>query len=377
MLGPRSEHAWRRIGLTCRMIQYRYCLNTIILSNNYAGKSESRSIDGPTWAEPAVYRGGMTKTNPAFTSAESDLFPDDAPASDARSTREAFLKRSRSGYTKIRHAFVQVPPSTTNAGSKPALLPVFARNHRAAVLYLAVLTNWTWLARSDEALPADTWIRFLESDKPNALTWTTQSLSHAWKVLEENKLVVRKLENRLKKVTPLQESGSGSGYSSPDGSRSGVYFILPDEFWTQELHATLSWPELAVLLILLKESSGRPWAELSVDRAQKFYGISRSTAEEGLRGLREKGFLVSKDRYVTDPDAAEGRRRTSLHVLVTPFSMKYRQELQEAARKRRDTSRAKDVSSTTETKTKTKTKTMKLKKAREVVNDEQSEETKA
>ncbi|CAN7149849.1 hypothetical protein LJR042_000040 [Microbacterium maritypicum] len=315
----------------------------------------------------------MTKTNPTFTSPDSDLFPEDAPAADSNSTRKTYLKRSRSGYTKIRSAFVQVPPSTARAGSKPAMLPAFARNHRAAVLYLAVLRNWTWLARSDEALPADTWIRFLKSDKPNALTWTTQSLSHAWKVLEENRLVTRKLENRLKKVTPLQESGSGSGYTSPDGSRSSVYFVLPDEFWTQELHATLSWPELAVLLILLKESSGRPWAELSIDRAQKYYGISRSTAEEGLRKLRDKGFLTSKDRYVTDPDAAEGRRLTSLHVLVDPFSMKYRQGLQEAARERRDANSA----ALTSTEAEKKKTNKKPKKPREVVNDEQSEEAKA
>lgn len=316
----------------------------------------------------------MTKTNPTFTSPDSDLFPEDAPAADPTSTRQTYLKRSRSGYTKIRSAFVQVPPSTARAGSKPAMLPAFARNHRAAVLYLAVLRNWTWLARSDEALPADTWIRFLKSDKSNALTWTTQSLSHAWKVLEDNKLVTRKLENRLKKVTPLHESGSGSSYASPDGSRSSVYFVLPDEFWTQELHATLSWPELAVLLILLKESSGRPWAELSVDRAQKYYGISRSTAEDGLRGLRDKGFLTSRDRFVTDPDAAEGRRQTSLHVLAAPFSTSYRQDLQEAARERRDASSAAASPSNPGKQKKSKKKP---KKPREVVDDERANEAKA
>ncbi len=215
------------------------------------------------------------------------------------------------------------------------MLPAFARNHRAAVLYLAVLTNWTWLSRSGESLPADTWIRFLSSTKPGALTWTPQSLSHAWSVLESCRLVTRTPDYRLRKVTPLRETGDGEPYTRPEGSSENLYFVLPHEFWTRELHATLSWPALAVLLILLKESNGRPWGELAVDRAQKYYGISRTTAEEGLTELRKEGLLDSRTRYVTDHDAAEGRRQTSLHVLNDPFSMKYRQKLQSEAQQRR------------------------------------------
>lgn len=222
------------------------------------------------------------------------------------------------------------------------MLPTFARNHRAAVLYLAVLTNWTWLSRSDETLPADTWIRFLSSGKPGALTWTPQSLSHAWKTLEEANLVSRELDHRMKKVVPLNENGKGDAYERPKGDRKDPYFVFPHEFWSDEHHATLGWPALAVLLILLKESNGRDWAELSVDRAQKYYGISRTTAEEGLSELRKLGLLVSTTRYVVDHDAAEGRRLTSLHVLQEPYSTKHRQSLQKAAQERRRAVRAVD-----------------------------------
>lgn len=279
------------------------------------------------------------KSTVRFT--ESNLFPDDADPSTSESTRTEYLKRSPSGYTKIRHAFVQEPPSTRSAGSKPGVLPTFARNHRAAVLYLAVLTNWTWLRRTGDALAADTWIRFLASDEPGALTWTHQSLSHAWGVLEEARLVSRELDHRLKKVTPLHDSGSGAEYAGPDGTPGSEYFVLPHEFWSRQLHATLGWPALAVLLILLKESGGRPYAELAVDRAQRYYGISRTTAEEGLTELRRKNLLTSTTRWVQDHDAAEGRRHTSLHALAEPFSMKYRQSLQAAAKERRERNKTK------------------------------------
>ena len=321
----------------------------------------------------------MSTQKPTFTTPESELFPEDAEPSSPASTREAFIKRSRSGYTKLRHEFIQVPASPTGGAASPAMLPAFARNHRAAVLYLALLTNWPWLRRSGEALAANTWIRFLSSGKSGSLTWTAQSLSHAWKVLEDAGLVERALVNRLKKVTPLHESGSGESYRSPDGKTRGRYVALPHTFWTDELHATLSWPALAVLLILLKETSGRPSAELPVDKAEKYYGISRTTAEAGLAELRDKGLLLSATRWVQDDVAGEGRRWASLHALLGPYSTAQRHNLQGAAKKRRDEARAKTAATKTKAATTTKpaakakgAATKKKKAKKKVVNDEHS-----
>lgn len=315
----------------------------------------------------------MSKQKPTFTTPESELFPDDAEPSSPVSTREAFIERGRSGYTKLRHEFVQVPASSTGGAASPAMLGVFARNHRAAVLYLALLTNWPWLRRSGEVLAADTWIRFLSSDKTGSLTWTAQSLSHAWKVLEDAGLVERTLVNRLKKVTPLHESGSGEPYRSPDGKMRGLYVALPHTFWTDELHATLSWPALAVLLILLKETSGRPSAELPVDKAEKYYGISRTTAEAGITELRDKGLLLSATRWVQDHVAGEGRRWASLHALIGPYSMAERHALQGAAKKRRAEARAK----TAPTKTKIAPTTKTASGAKDAVTKKKTKKTKA
>lgn len=272
----------------------------------------------------------MIKPIASDAASESELFPEDAPPASSHDTRESYLTRAKSSYAKIRHVFVQLPP-TGGKGSQPSMLPQLKRNHRAAVLYLALLSNWPWLRRQAEPLPAATWIRFLRSDQPNALTWTPQSLSHAWGVLEDLNLVMRPRKGRLLNIRPLKEDGSGEEYFSPTGTGGDSYFVLPKQFWLDQHHGILGWPEFAVLLILLKETGRNPVTELAIDRAQRYYGISRTTAEAGLSGLRDQALLMSNERRVTDVDHPEGRRLTSLHRLVGPYSTKARQELRTAA----------------------------------------------
>ncbi|MDF0514292.1 hypothetical protein PX701_11725 [Agromyces sp. H3Y2-19a] len=265
----------------------------------------------------------------ALTS-EAGLFPEDAPAANSRDTREVYLQRATSSYAKVRHVLIQRPPSG-GKGSQPSMLPHLKRNHRAAVLYLALLANWPWLRRQAAPLPAATWIRFLGSEQRGSLTWTPQALSHAWGVLEELKLVERQRKGRLVNVRPLKEDGSGGDYASPTGKGGDSYFALPKRFWLDEHHATLSWPGLAVLLILLKETNQYPVTELAIDRAQAYYGISRTTAESGLSELRARGLLLSSERRVADVDHPEGRRLASLHRLSSPYSTEERRELRDAA----------------------------------------------
>lgn len=262
-----------------------------------------------------------------------DAFPDDDAAATPEETRRIFLERAKSGYTKVRHVFIQTPP-TSASSSRPGTLANLSRNQRAAVLYLALLANWPWLSRETEPLPADAWIRFLTADGSSALTWTAQSLSHAWSVLEDLRLIERPRKGRLIDVRPLKEDGSGDPYASPTGSNRDLYLILPNEFWTRQLFATLSWPALSVMLILLKETGGTATAPLAIDRAQAWYGISRTTAEQGLAALRGANIITSQIRQVKDPAVVGGRRRTSLHRLDGDFSLNRRDLLRAAAKGR-------------------------------------------
>jgi hypothetical protein len=262
-----------------------------------------------------------------------DAFPDDDEAATPEETRRIFLERAKSGYTKVRHVFVQTPP-TSASSSRPGTLAQLARNQRAAVLYLALLANWPWLSREHEPLPAEAWIRFLTADGGSALTWTAQSLSHAWGVLEKLNLIERPRKGRRIDVRPLKEDGSGDPYLPPTGSNRDLYLILPNEFWTSQLFASQSWPALSVLLILLKETGSTATAPLAIDRAQAWYGISRTTAEQGLAELRDAKILTSKMRQVKDPTVVGGRRRTSLHRLDGEFSLRRRDQLRAAAKTR-------------------------------------------
>ena len=267
-------------------------------------------------------------------SAESNDFADEAPASP-QETREDFLSRTGSAYAKIRHTLIQIP---TNRGSTPSMLPHFNRNHRALVLYLALLANRPWLDKEPEPLHAGAWVRFLTCDDPKGLTWTTQSLSHAWGVLDDLQLISRPRKGRLVDVQPRREDGTGD-YERPIGASNDPYFLLPHDFWLRQLHGTLSWPGLAVLLILLKESGKTGVAELPVDRAHDWYGISRTTTEAGLTELRELGYVESRGRFVKDAKAPQGRRYTSIHTLRDVFSLESRTTLRTAARERVKTAR--------------------------------------
>lgn len=266
---------------------------------------------------------------------EYDVFPEDAQPATPAETRDAYLRRTGGQYAKLRWSFVQVHRTATT-NSQPSTLKEFARNHRAAVLYLALLTNWPWLNREDDPLPADAWIRFLTCDAQKGaapLTWTPQSLSHAWGTLQDLNLIERPRKGRLIAVRPMREDGAGVTYKAPQGT-GDPYFTLPHEFWTEQLHGTLSWPALAVLLILLKETNNTKVAELPIARAQRFYGIGRTSAEKGLLELQSRGLLLSRERMVKDADAPKGRRRASLHTLVGAFSTTNRERLRAAAKDR-------------------------------------------
>lgn len=269
---------------------------------------------------------GSAMTNEISTFTTDD--PESVVASES-GTRSIYLARGKSGYAKIRHALVQVR-DPEKSGSQPSTLGDMTRKHRALVLYLALLSNWKWLRKAEDPLPAASWIRFLRSQQPGALTWTEQTLSQSWGALEKMSLVERTAVGRLKLVMPRREDASGP-YVAPDGNADS-YFILPDAFWLEEYHATLSWPALAVLLILLKETGQTPETELPVNRAQRYYGISRTSAENGLADLRKLGLLTSRDGWIQDVNAGRGRRATSMHQLEKEFSTASRAKLRAAAK---------------------------------------------
>lgn len=252
-------------------------------------------------------------------------------------TRAYGLGLAVRGYTVVRHVFVQ-----NHDEPRPSLLGhlVKARRHRALVLYLLVLCWWPWLKDNYEPLPGDAWLRALTVTGPNsarALTWSPSTLSRTWADLEELGLIEKRTrDGRRTLITPRREDAAAH-YTAPSGQRDwlNTYFTLPDEFWTDEHFAKLSLPALAVLLIILKETTQKSDVALPRVAMPAWYGISGKTIQKGLDELRKIGLLHERTEIVRAPMSANGITRRQYYSLTGPFGRGSRRARQNAAKRSR------------------------------------------
>jgi DNA-binding transcriptional regulator YhcF (GntR family) len=270
------------------------------------------------------------------------LPPDDGDeakmSATPEATRAAGLRLSARGYSTIRHVLVQ-----NHEDPRPSVLGemVRKRRHRALVLYLELLTWWPWLKSNHQPLSADVWIRSLtaaDSASSRALTWSPSTLSRTWRELEELGLIEpRRRSGRLTRVTPRREDGQGT-YIAPSGGKDkgDRYFVLPDGFWVEGWFATLSFPALATLLILLKETSNKPETWLPREKMSDWYGISGRTVQKGLTELEERGLVKKRSEVVAAPLSPNGITRRVHYSLTGPFSLDTRMSLRRTAAKARN-----------------------------------------
>ncbi|HEY5857288.1 MAG TPA: ArsR family transcriptional regulator [Aldersonia sp.] len=260
-------------------------------------------------------------------------------------TRAAALGLTVRGYMVVRQVFVQnydAPrPSTLGEMTRK-------RRHRALVLYLLVLCWWPWLNTNYHPLTADVWISGLTATGPNkrrALTWSPSTLSRAWKDLEDLGLIEkRERDGRLTTITPRREDGKAA-YVAPSGEKKdwlNTYFTIPDEFWTEEYFGTLNLPALAVLLIILKETTKKPDTPLRRTSMPEWYGISGKTVQKGLDELNAVGLLHERVEVVRAPLSPNGITRHYHYSLTGAFGRESRRARQRVAnRKRRNRAKKK------------------------------------
>jgi hypothetical protein len=252
----------------------------------------------------------------------------DEEAADAAETRAEMLQFSGRGYLQLRHVLVQLP-ERDSAGSRASTLARFVheRKHRALLLYLLLLTCWPWLEERRLPLQSDVWIRALSA--PGALTWTSSTLSRAWADLEDLRLVEKRRDQRLVRVVPRRED-AGEAYSAPGGrsDRVHTYFILPGEFWTEEVFARLSLPGLAMLLVIAKETSSKSEFRMTYANADEWFGIKPKTAQNGIRDLEEAGLVRQRAVVVKAPLSPSGSTVQMWYSLTGAFSQGERKALQ-------------------------------------------------
>lgn len=185
---------------------------------------------------------------------------------------------------------------------------------------------------SDCVAEAEVWVRALQSDTGAGTTWSTSTLSRAWRDLEDMGLIAKKREGRLLRVTPRREDAAAD-YEVPGGrtDRWNAYFALPDEFWNQQLFAQLKLPGLVMLLLLAKETNYKSEVWLTYDNAEEWYGIKPKSAQNGLVELGRLGVVHRRTERIKAPLSPTGSTVRMWYSLTGPFGFEARKALQARA----------------------------------------------
>jgi hypothetical protein len=240
------------------------------------------------------------------------------PVATSEETVDALMGKARRRLVPIRRVFVQ---QGTQRKPEPGPLSVIVRNHdeRALDLYLlmrALASHEPYEANQ----PAPLWARCLALRGPSAAA----AISRTWKRLEDDyRLISRKRSGELASITPLMEDGSGDPYAPPT-RRDDIYLRVPVDYWTspQRWYLRLELPAKAMLLIGLSLKPGFP---LPYDKAAAWYGISRATAERGLRELRDWNVLRYVDSQKKAPLSPLGYTNERRYWLREPFRLARRE----------------------------------------------------
>lgn len=194
---------------------------------------------------------------------------------------------------------------------------VRAGAHRTLQQYLLLLALAT--AKPYEVRrAAAVWHRALalpETANPSSV------ISKSWRRLADLELVEVRRAGRLSAPRLLREDGTGTPYVPPDGSEQNRYFDLPFEYWLgpDPWYRKLTMPETAMLLVAL---SLEEEFVLPVAKAPTWYGISKDTAQRGLRGLYQHDILDRRLEWkeTTFVDAFYTQER--FYRLRPPFASK-------------------------------------------------------
>lgn len=249
------------------------------------------------------------------------------------STRATFAKKAGRGYTPVRNSLVQVKDGNKWVGSTLGRL-VEARQPRALLAYLLLLMSWPWLDRREKPLEAAVWARALSPDEPDPRL-PARAMSRIWGTLDGLRLIERSREGHLVRVIPRRED-AGASYTRPrpdqEDDAHEKFFSLPDAFWLDGWYAKLSFPGIAVLLILLAETQGRRAVHLSLEDSKAWYGLSSKTMQNGLNELRKNGLLGEQRDFIVNDLSAIGRKPHFTYWPMGDFGHDARNKLQRAAK---------------------------------------------
>jgi hypothetical protein len=233
----------------------------------------------------------------------------------SQQTVEALLRASRRDALPLETSFVQ--QKAPNGKAQPGPLSTFVRVRRFVALQQYLLAHAA-ASGGDYSVARDSrvWARALDLDPRRPSSRATVSKNWAW--LERQRLIARSRQGRRSRITVLRDDGSGLSSGGHPAKRGDRYFKLPYEYWIGEWHRRLDLASLAVLLIGL---SLRGEFALPVRRVQEWYGISSTTLNKGLKGLRDQQLLEAKRIRRAAPLAPDGFTLENHYTLLAPFNV--------------------------------------------------------
>lgn len=226
-------------------------------------------------------------------------------------TIEAILDASKrsSQRAPLRWTFLQQRTPGPERVKPGPFATIVQRGREPALDQYLLLLAWASGGRNDVRRPASLWARALGLADDNS---GVQAVSRNWRLLRDLKLVKTEKVGRMVNAQLLQEDGSGKRYRGP----AQHYLTLPYAYWHDRWYEHLDLPAKAMLLVALSLGDRFP---MPPEHAPAWYGISRSTAERGLRTLRRHDLLTSVYEPMKSPLAPKGYTKRNVYTLQAPF----------------------------------------------------------
>lgn len=215
---------------------------------------------------------------------------------------------------QVRRAFV------VGSEGEPPPVARMLRGGRGGSVRLKLYLSLLWFAANppyDVTYPARAWAQLLDLPDPDVSGARRVTDALTW-LKKESFIEVQPRPGLPSRVVLLEESGTGRPYvvpgaawrtlgpqASEDERQRNRYLQLPPELWTSGWLQILDGASIAMLLVILAESSSeranaRVW--FSPAEALKRYGLSPSTRTKGLSQLSKAGLVTTEKASISrDP----------------------------------------------------------------------------
>lgn len=225
------------------------------------------------------------------------------------------LEGTKRAGVPIRTAFIQKPRSAGD--ERGNMLKSLSRSERTLDAYLLLHAMCSASEPYDTKWPIETWVQMGRFDEAAKGRSTEAAWQRSVRSLKELKLIGSKRRRNMVDYYLLDESGNGLPYKRPKTEADGTWFTLPYTYWTNEWDKRLTSSEKRMLLVALAQPE---WFVLPANRAPLWYGVSETSAQEGLSGLFKHALLDSSVTWEASAKSPTGWRQVNHYTLVTDFS---------------------------------------------------------